>query len=561
MKDKRGFTLIELLVVITIMGIITVLALPGVQQLQARNQNKKFESYSDTLEDAGKLYVDSYSEDMFGLTGNGCYDISFQDLSAKTLIKNYETNGITCDNDKTFVHVERNANKYTYAISLYCTKDGKEVYNKVLSKCSENAMTDLPTIRISYENLEGSNNWSKTKKIAIKLSAKEGFNPNIGIKYGWSTDKNTLPTELTQYNFRNESGETTLTFTTTVSNMNGEYYLFIDGDEVVDVRGRFAQDAWSSEVLRFDSVAPNTPVLENSKNGVWAGASYVNAGSYVIKATSSDNISGIRYYQYRYPNSENVWHTYSQSATNNFTTTAFTEERNEIVEIRACDYADNCSEIAQNNIMIDKTAPTCSITKSGTGGPTTYTSVVTLTLNVSNPGIVQKSSVSYGLVNNSTATYNSISSETQGATNGVTWYGFVRDAAGNTNTCNTGNFKVSLKPPVITFSLSGSTSTATCVDGNTGAPIAISSGATKTLSPSSLKHTVTCTNTVGQSTTSSYTYKVNSKYICTKSCTHCDTCHGSNCGGCCGKGGHPCSYSCNCSEGCCGGYTRYTYSK
>ena len=87
MKNKKGFTLIELLVVITIIGIITVLALPGAQQLQNRNRDKKFEAYSDTIESAGKLFTDSYADDMFGMQGNGCYDISFAELSGKSLIK------------------------------------------------------------------------------------------------------------------------------------------------------------------------------------------------------------------------------------------------------------------------------------------------------------------------------------------------------------------------------------------------------------------------------------------------------------------------------------------
>ena len=37
-----------------------------------------------------------------------------------------------------------------------------------------------------------------------------------------------------------------------------------------------------------------------------------------------------------------------------FVTTSFTKERNEAVEIRACDYAGNCSETTKSVIKIDK---------------------------------------------------------------------------------------------------------------------------------------------------------------------------------------------------------------
>ena len=40
MKDRRGFTLIELLVTITIIGIIMIMTLPAIHNLQRENQKR-----------------------------------------------------------------------------------------------------------------------------------------------------------------------------------------------------------------------------------------------------------------------------------------------------------------------------------------------------------------------------------------------------------------------------------------------------------------------------------------------------------------------------------------
>ena len=118
-KNNKGFTLIEVLVAITIMGIITVMALPGVQQLQSRNRERKYEKYGESLVSSAKLYVDSNEEDIFGYAVSGCADITFSELEAKALAKDYETNGITCVGnmtnadlrDDTIIHVEKKNNK------------------------------------------------------------------------------------------------------------------------------------------------------------------------------------------------------------------------------------------------------------------------------------------------------------------------------------------------------------------------------------------------------------------------------------------------------------------
>ena len=51
---------------------------------------------------------------------------------------------------------------------------------------------------------------------------------------------------------------------------------------------------------------------------------------------------------------------------------------------------------------------------------------------------------SYGLTTSSSARYNGASSAAQGSTSAITWYGYVKDATGNTNSCNSGRFSVSL---------------------------------------------------------------------------------------------------------------------
>ena len=204
----------------------------------------------------------------------------------------------------------------------------------------------------------------------------------------------------------------------------------------------------------IDNTSPSKPVLKNDYENTWINKDYT------ITATSKDDAAGIAYFQYRYPNSalaeEREWKTYANSSSapgeeKTFETTPFSKERGEYVEIRACDYAGNCSEPSQSMIKIDKKAPNCEITKDGSGRPLTYKSSVTITLNINDPGQTPRAPISYGMANNNNASYNGITTATQGGTTGITWYGFIKDEAGNVNACDSGNFIVLRKVPAFTY--------------------------------------------------------------------------------------------------------------
>ena len=118
------------------------------------------------------------------------------------------------------------------------------------------------------------------------------------------------------------------------------------------------------------NTTPNKPTIINPTNGNWVNYDF----ALTVKTTTASNL--ISHWQYSYDNSS--WTTYDNSATNNFKTTNFTKERNQLVYIRVCNKNDVCSESASTYIRIDKTAPTCG----SNNGSTTWTNQNrTVTLN------------------------------------------------------------------------------------------------------------------------------------------------------------------------------------
>lgn len=86
MKNNKGFTLVEVLVTVTILGIITLVALPVINAISSKLNDNKLSAYKGVIESGAKIYTDSHDIDLFGYQKNGCVDIYYTKLVSDKVI-------------------------------------------------------------------------------------------------------------------------------------------------------------------------------------------------------------------------------------------------------------------------------------------------------------------------------------------------------------------------------------------------------------------------------------------------------------------------------------------
>lgn len=364
-KNNKGFTLIEVLVAITIMGIITVMALPGVQQLQSRNRERKYEKYGESLVSSAKLYVDSNGEDIFGYAVSGCADITFSELEAKALAKDYETNGITCVGnmtnadlrDDTFIHVEKKNNKYIYQPYITCTdKTGKIVYQTpdVVNRC-ENVSVGVQgnmTFNITAASDTERDKWTKTKQINVEIGSDAGLFPNNFSAYCLTKADNPdvcVEGSRQRINFGNALGVKSVKKTINLTDLTGEFYFVLLASEgrIEDLAGnQISENKRSNFTIKIDNTPPTITNITKAAPLFWGDLLYrlqvefydEPAGSKITRVT------------YTYDTDEEqdekcpinlAYHGDCTDIKSPYITTAFTVNRNVDVVMKVYDEAGN----------------------------------------------------------------------------------------------------------------------------------------------------------------------------------------------------------------------------
>ena len=358
-RNKWGFTLVELIVVIAVMGVILILALPQVGKIQSANKTKKYETYEQSIESAAKLYVDSHAKDLFGTNNSGCVTIKFAELQTNNLIKDFGEDGISCNNDQTYVEVRKVNDNYKYETSIVCKNSNGVVYQKTIdhttSTCENTPDDEEPIVVANPDKHNGIDR--KDLALKINISDDSGLANNIGIIYYWIDTNGNKVGEEYQYNYHNKKGVEIVSFqipTENIPKTTGEYQLVVKpwyAETTNAIKDVLGNEKTGQEVFgpyKIDNEPPACPSLTTTTpENTWTNKD--------ITFTFGFTEDTAKYEWYTDSNGE--WKFWWERPSTN-TAESISGEGKRKIKVVVYDDAGNSRECFGNNsYWIDKTAP------------------------------------------------------------------------------------------------------------------------------------------------------------------------------------------------------------
>ena len=583
-KNKKGFTLVEILAAVTILGVLSIVAVVSVNKIIQKSKQNHYTTAEDNLKMAGQSYAQQNRNVLPKAIGQK-KRISLKTLVEKNYIepiKDYSEND--CDLDNSYVQVFKYSKEdYSYIAYLDCpVYDSKEQIEKgsprtyivltdqVKTKTAQahlKAEDDEKLLSWSYmiykngkevlnsgsimiptyeKSVEKSLDISKYTpgKIKVVVTAtniygltttttsevkeyKDTSPPNCIIN---DVDKIINPKEWTQTSKTITVGcddgegsgctreEYTKTFKTTTT--NGK----------ITIEDNSGNKTTCEVSVYVDTTAPECTITFSGTSGL---DGWYKTNPATATVTSTDTHSGVKIHDITTSPtpSYNGNTTGTQGDTSGQTWYGYVMDN--VGNVNKCD----------NLVKVDTTPPTCTVTLSGTSGTNGWYKEKSVTVTL-NPYDALSGVGQTGLSVNATPPLGSTKTGTQGNTSGVTWYGRVKDNAGNIGqVCNSGTFKVDATKPSISFTTStgphennsGITVYSSCSDSLSG--VYTQTGSSSVSSPtSSTGKSVThsCTDNAGNTNSTTDKFKVK-YYSATSACDvkEYNSCKHSSCGSYC----------------------------
>ncbi len=400
-KYRRGFTLVEMVVTVTILGIVSLLALPVISNITNNLSKEKSNVCISSIESALKLYMDVRAEDEFGLQSTGCVEYSYTDAinSGMTKISKEELEKCNLKEDKIILRVRKSNDVFHYEV--FNMDNSEQITEHDSFACNMDVDHAGPGVFFTPDGLP---NAQQKTDVTIMIKDDYGFAPNQELTYQWvkaGTTEAVSNIKTKRFGNKIMYGASTLNFKiSSPTGLDGDYQILVTPVKLMDTVGNSALGEIRSSIFKFDNTKPNVVIKMYSVKDDNTQGDYISTHTnedveknnwykdgYYVDVLDSNDSSGIKQFSW----SENPKDNYSSLDKSLGTPHSFNHLENFLFHDTGMRYAsitvvDNANNSRTQTISAN-IATTYNITfdaNGGINGPTGFTKIHGIDTNLPN---------------------------------------------------------------------------------------------------------------------------------------------------------------------------------